>query len=832
MNKKIIFISLFAILLAITAGQVFLPNTRLTISSNLGLRGVMDDWWYTESVICSTETGCADVIFVVDTSGSMSDKISELYTEIGEFGYNIEAQGYDASFGIVTFVDNANFPYGTTLFPDPNVFADAMGDLSGAEGGWEKPVEASTEAINGYSPTWNDTCKHILIVLTDETESDGGNAALIALCASESVIVYLVSPSGHPMEPVCAATGGQWFDIESVSLDEVLDAVADDIAEYTHVTVIITNTSGGDLDDIEIALHPMPCITLDAPDSAIQNTGPLADGASDTIVWPITEVANCHGCGDCFWISVTADALMDSIQGCLFIENCDCPGINVNVIVPRRCGNYTACEVIVFQFEGCLPVEPTSIVLNIGGTLYYYPDRMVYNPSNQTLTFTPPTPFPEDVEFDFWVQDAHDISGCGLRYSQHCSMIIDRSPPFFDDAPTWSPACGSILTDDDSIHFSACVHDEGVGMTPIDGSLMLDEIDDLFSIFFAMYLELNGSILGSDSLFDLPGIPGLPGLGYDVIVLSNEVIIFPPAAYCDTIVDSSGTFYEGIPWPGFIIYRMICDNTLDLLGLCPDCSDCDWRVEFHARAGDIRSQLLNPDYLEFCFHFTDMIEESECGPNDTAVCCTYYFGTCEPPSAVILLSPNDGITAICSMDVVLEWLAPATGSNPIFYNVYVDGIAVAESISEVSFNVGEYYNYTDTTETHTWFVVAFNPCGEDTSDIWTFDIESCCVEALAEIGCPHPICYAFSSCDPQPVSFIVRDPYGTAIDHTQTYFTIDVFHILGGSDTYNITGADGATAWAGDTATILWHTYIDGDSVVISIDSTFTTTGCKTVFEP
>ena len=127
---------------------------------------------------------------------------------------------------------------------------------------------------------------------------------------------------------------------------------------------------------------------------ATQNTGPMSSGESDTINWHITEVPNCHGCGDCFWITLTSDTLTDSLQGCLFVEDCDCPGIIANVIRPRHCGHYTACEGIVFQFEGCLPVDPNTIIVNVGGTLIYYPDsRLSYNPSNQTLTYTPSPPF-------------------------------------------------------------------------------------------------------------------------------------------------------------------------------------------------------------------------------------------------------------------------------------------------------------------------------------------------------------------------------------------------------------------------------------------------------
>ena len=88
MRTKIVLLVAISLFAGVWA-QIHLPKTGLTISySSVGIKGILDDWWYTEAVVCSTETGCVDVIFVVDTSGSMSDKISELYTEIGEFAYS------------------------------------------------------------------------------------------------------------------------------------------------------------------------------------------------------------------------------------------------------------------------------------------------------------------------------------------------------------------------------------------------------------------------------------------------------------------------------------------------------------------------------------------------------------------------------------------------------------------------------------------------------------------------------------------------------------------------------------------------------------------------
>src|SRR6056297_294442 len=47
-----------------------------------------DDWWYSDLVECVSDVGCVDIVFVVDTSGSMSGTVAELADEIDRFAYD------------------------------------------------------------------------------------------------------------------------------------------------------------------------------------------------------------------------------------------------------------------------------------------------------------------------------------------------------------------------------------------------------------------------------------------------------------------------------------------------------------------------------------------------------------------------------------------------------------------------------------------------------------------------------------------------------------------------------------------------------------------------
>lgn len=471
----------------------------------------------------------------------------------------------------------------------------------------------------------------------------------------------------------------------------------------------------------------------------------------------------------------------------------------------------------------------------MGGEYISYPDpRLSFNAADQTLIFTPSPPWTDGLSIDFYIADAQDITGCELRYSQHCSVIIDKSPPVFDEGPNWSPPCETTIDDATIIHFDACVHDEGIGMTMLDGGLDLAEMtaENLFSVFFAIYLEINGGIFGGDSLFEIPGIPGLPGLGYDFVLQeSHWEIGIPPPCVCGTLVASAMNFYDGFPLANFHIIRRYCNTTPDLCGGCPDCGDCDWQVQFDILAGDIRALVGMPSTLELCFHFTDMIYEEDCGPNDTVVCCEWYFDGCAAPDPFTLISPLDGYTADCSVFVEFVWNS-AGGTPPMYYDLYVDGSPVAIDFTDTTFTYGWVYNPSMSTMVLQWYVYAHNDCGNYTTSIWTINIEPCCAPALAWIGCPYPNCFEFTSCKPQPVTFAMQDTTGRAIDHNQVYFTITVFHPLGGSDVYPIDGSHSAVFWSGDTAVVNWPMVADGDSVEITLDSLFTTDGCLTVPSP
>jgi hypothetical protein len=88
---------------------------RMMLRAPRGSSVTLDDWWYSSLVSCYTETGNVDVVFCVDTSGSMAGAIDELYMNIGRFAHRIEAMGFDADFGLINYCETVHLVTGPTL---------------------------------------------------------------------------------------------------------------------------------------------------------------------------------------------------------------------------------------------------------------------------------------------------------------------------------------------------------------------------------------------------------------------------------------------------------------------------------------------------------------------------------------------------------------------------------------------------------------------------------------------------------------------------------------------------------------------------------------------
>ena len=607
-----------------------------------------DDWWYDSEVECVHDVGCVDIVFCVDTSGSMAGAIGNLQDEIDRFAYNIAAVGFGYSFGLVTYSETVNFPHGTTLIEDLSAFSTVLDAARSGEGGWEHHSDAIYQSILNFN--WRPGCEHVVVLITDECDdaSSVTPATTISQILSWGGFVYILSADCGDVDDFrdyCDTSNGMWFNYSSSTLNDVFDQIIDDIADVVEIDITVTNTSGGTINPITATLIPDFCIMVgDSPNP--QPYGPVTNGTSHTFVWDVEEIPGCAGWGDCFIIRVEGGGYTDSIVGCLWVEDCGCPGPDVVITCPEYSGNWSACDYqqIEMEFTGYMGVNENSLCVRINGTNYCYPHpNLTWSPSGTggVLTFTPSTPWAHLSEVDIEITDGLDMTNCPIRFYPESDFHVDLEPPhvgwwehhdatwwppapawreWHDSEIAWSPACGETLDGTDYITLSALVFDDGVGLTPVD--LWLSELSSVPTIDF-------GTLWSSLTSLQMTvnGIPFVPGA--------------PIPGEFNRSVDFDLTYIlSGDQFGGWLVTASIRADSAFMLG------------------------LFSPE-MEICLHAHDIVAAEGCMPceNDTQWCCTFWLLEDIP------LTANAGPDQyICGGDAVIIGGSPAAAGGTTPYN--------------------------------------------------------------------------------------------------------------------------------------------------------------------
>lgn len=112
------------------------------------------------------QVGAVDIVFVLDTTGSMRSGIDGVLTNVVAFSRTLEAQRLDARLGLVTFKEGVDKVYG--FAPTPEAFRAWVEPLL-AEGGGDETPFAALKAAQGLRFR---VARRILILITDEPAYD------------------------------------------------------------------------------------------------------------------------------------------------------------------------------------------------------------------------------------------------------------------------------------------------------------------------------------------------------------------------------------------------------------------------------------------------------------------------------------------------------------------------------------------------------------------------------------------------------------------------------------------------------------------------------------
>jgi len=225
-----------------------------------------------------------EVVFVIDTSGSMGWAISGVSDNVIAFAGALADSGYGYRFGTTTLADATNTWDFDTISPGFNMTSDVVDfqtqvAATGASGGGDTPetqIDGIYDAATFYD--WAPGTLHVMIMFTNSDfhfpsdgfpYSDVTYSDLITLLIARGFLVYTSYPSSLPgmwvpeadsiYNLIADTTGGCSFILgskSSTSWETIFDYVRGDIMTYYCLSTRITGLTGYNLDEIELGLLP------------------------------------------------------------------------------------------------------------------------------------------------------------------------------------------------------------------------------------------------------------------------------------------------------------------------------------------------------------------------------------------------------------------------------------------------------------------------------------------------------------------------------------------------------------------------------------------------
>lgn len=182
----------------------------------------------------------ADVMIMIDTSGSMASELESVKQDCIGFANAIERAGANCRLGLLDFDKAPAKPYKWKLYPlsTPRVLRDSIAHLNiGTLGGMGCYVGApdTIPVFEAYVKCFSDADRtRVGILISDEVGNDAPSIQkIIDILRTSDITMYVVGVKGSCHEAIANETGGAFWDIEAgagrVDMTRVLDSIADEI---------------------------------------------------------------------------------------------------------------------------------------------------------------------------------------------------------------------------------------------------------------------------------------------------------------------------------------------------------------------------------------------------------------------------------------------------------------------------------------------------------------------------------------------------------------------------------------------------------------------------
>lgn len=221
-------------------------------ASSTAAKGELPTVTFRGEVLKPKTSHAVDLVFIVDTTGSMSDKIEGVLTTCGEFLENFAALGLDYRVGIVAFGDLTEPDDRIVATPFMNkleMIQKKLRQVPRYSGGGNEG-ESSLEAVHAaLGMPYRAEAVKVCILITDEPALHGTHSpeATTAKLKEREVITYVVSPDIDYYKKMAERTGGTWMEITSEadfsSLLSMLRQLAKDMAHVVNDVHLLAHGS-------------------------------------------------------------------------------------------------------------------------------------------------------------------------------------------------------------------------------------------------------------------------------------------------------------------------------------------------------------------------------------------------------------------------------------------------------------------------------------------------------------------------------------------------------------------------------------------------------------
>ncbi|MFP4458324.1 MAG: gliding motility-associated C-terminal domain-containing protein [Candidatus Zixiibacteriota bacterium] len=613
---KICLISILLIAFGLFAADGFsYHNFEVSNNNTTQILEQLDDYFY-YAMGCRDQDGGVDIVFCIDSSGSMGGEISDVQDNIVDFIAALESGGYDYQLGGIPYGDSTliwdfdDARPGFQMTDDPSEFISLI-TACGASGGGDGPevlMDAIADAIRQYE--WRPTSLHVILGFTDAPSHELGDGSewspgypysdedpdgVYDLVMSSGSVVFLSAspysdtPIGGPeYRAISEDSGGEYYALD-VGWDVIFPDVVGLIGESFAINISAANGTGTFLDTVYATLLPGPGIDLMTVDTLRYPYVP----AEDTINfgWRVILDPDADGSELCFNAVFWGPGFsyMDTVTGCATNTDCFASMPQAEIVNPAE-SSIDACpndSIVMLMYDTMFVVDTASIEIMVERRVapdsafsklytYHSPELRFDEPD---LVIHPDPPFASGEITTVIVQRCLNNKGVSLPSPVYWTFLTDLEPPiFFDYWPTTDAVLATIRPDSIVVSIEDLV-------TGVDPSSIIFRIDGTEYTIDDAALEYD---VDRNLLYFDPLIADLRWSGGDTInimtVAGDSTVGWP----CGANIDSMGSRFfiaTGGP-PTFINYPE--DSTIS------SCIDQIIRIDVYDENGlDLSTLELN-----------------------------------------------------------------------------------------------------------------------------------------------------------------------------------------------------------------------------------------------